>query len=242
MLAAAILAAGESRRMGTPKALLPYRGKTFLEHLIEVTRHPRVGVTRIVLGAHADEITRHLSTASSFRGTSAPEGRGFNPAESRTLPPGVSTAEVNAPQIVVNENWRQGQLSSIQAAIRSLLAVAGLPSVAGSSAQEGLLLCPVDHPLVSADLVSRLIAAFDASDKLIVLPTFNGRRGHPLIFRSSLYAELLAASPAVGARQVVWAHAAEILEVPTDEEGVVLNLNDPATLALARALGDETRK
>ena len=59
-LAAMILSGGESRRMGAPKALVPYRGKTFVEHLIEVTRHPRVGLTRIVVGAHADEIRERL--------------------------------------------------------------------------------------------------------------------------------------------------------------------------------------
>ena len=115
MLAAAILAAGESRRMGTPKALLPYRGKTFVEHLLEVARHPRVGATRVILGAHADEIRQKLRT--------------------------------DAASIVVNSDWRQGQLSSIQAAIRSL----------PEDRTEGLLLCPVDHPLISAALVARLI-------------------------------------------------------------------------------------
>jgi len=192
-LAAAILAAGESRRMGTPKALLPYRGKTFVEHLIEVTRHPRVGVTRVVLGAHVDEIRAKLRT--------------------------------EAASIVVNADWQQGQLSSIQAAIRSLPA----------DETEGLILCPVDHPIVSAALVAQLIERFDASGKSVVLPTFHGKRGHPVIFRAALYDDLLAASPEVGARQVVWAHAADVLEVPTEEEGVILNLNDPATLE--RALG-----
>ena len=38
---------------------------------------------------------------------------------------------------------------------------------------------------------------------------------------------------------MVWAHAAEVLEVPTEEEGVVLNLNDPETLR--RALGGTRR-
>ncbi len=192
-LAAIILAGGESRRMGVPKALLPYRGKTFVEHLLEVTRHPRVGVTRIVVGAHANEIREKLSA--------------------------------HAVEIVVNADWAKGQLSSIQAGIRSL----------PDGGNDGMILAPVDHPIVSAALVAQLIEQFDSSGKAIVLPTYKGRRGHPLIFRASLYPELLAASAEVGARQVVWAHADDVLEVPTEEEGVVLNINDPA--ALERAIG-----
>ena len=187
-LAAAILSGGESRRMGSPKALLAYRGKTFIEHLLDVTRHPRVGMTRIVVGAHAEEIREILAARES--------------------------------EIVVNADWQRGQLSSIQAGIRSLPA-------GGTS---GMILCPVDHPIVSAELVAKLIQEFDAGGKSIALPTFRGKRGHPLIFRASLYEELLAASLDVGARQVVWAHADDIAEVPTDEEGVILNLNDPETL------------
>jgi molybdenum cofactor cytidylyltransferase len=190
-LAAAILAAGESRRMGRPKALVPFDGLTFVEHLLAAVRHPRVEIVRVVLGSNAEEIRAQLNLDS---GT-----------------------------IAVNENWRRGQLSSIQVAIGSL----------PTGATSGLLLCPVDHPLITACLVSQLIAEFDASQKLIALPTHRGRRGHPVIFRCSLYDELLAASPDVGARQVVWAHAGEIAEVPTDQAGVILNLNDPLTLRSA---------
>jgi molybdenum cofactor cytidylyltransferase len=191
-IAVAILAAGESRRMGSPKALLTYQGKNFVENLLQATRHPRVSLTRVVLGAEADEIREKL--------------------------------RLDDPQmIVVNFEWQRGQLSSIQAAIRSL----------PEDATEGLMLCPVDNPIVSAALVGRLIEEFDASGKLIVLPTYRGKRGHPAIFRASLYGELLAASPDVGAREVVWAHRADLVEIPTEEEGVVLNLNDPETLRRA---------
>jgi molybdenum cofactor cytidylyltransferase len=191
MLAAAILAAGESRRMGEPKALLPYHCATFLEHLLSITRHPRIGVTRVVLGAHSTEICAKVR-----------------------LDPAI---------VVVNPDWPKGQLSSIQAAVRSLPA----------GATEGLLICPVDHPMVSADLIGQLLAAFDSSAKLIAIPVYHGRRGHPVLFRAVLYEELLSASPDVGARQVVWAHADSLAEIPTEEEGAVLNLNDPETLRKA---------
>ena len=189
MLTAVILAAGQSRRMGTPKALLTLRGKTFVEHLIRATRHPRVGITRVVLGAGAEEIRAKL--------------------------PAIRPAS-----IIVNPGWRTGQLSSIQAAIRALSA----------QETEGMILCPVDHPLIPAKLVAQLIAAFESTGKKIVLPVFHGRRGHPVIFRASLFSELLAASPEIGARQVVWAHADDVAEIPTEEQAVILNLNDPRTL------------
>ena len=51
--------------MGAPKALVPYRGRTFVEHLLEITRHTRVGVTRIVVGAHADAIREKLSSQTA---------------------------------------------------------------------------------------------------------------------------------------------------------------------------------
>lgn len=177
--------------MGAPKALLPYRGATFLEHLISVTRHPNVGLTRIVLGAGADEIR--------------------------------SRVQIPSESVVLNFNWRQGQLSSICAALRTL----------PGNTTEGILLCPVDHPLISAELVGELVDAFYKKKKHIVLPTFSGKRGHPVIFSRALYPELFRAPAEQGARAVVWAHAKELLEIPTKEEGVVLNLNDPDTLARA---------
>ena len=191
MLAAAILAAGESRRMGSPKALASIHGKTFVQHLLDATRHPRIGLTRIVLGANAEMIQPKLKVAPDW--------------------------------VVINDEWEKGQLSSIQAAIRCLQ----------QHATEGLLLCPVDHPLISPALVESLITEFDLSGKRIVLPTFRGRRGHPVLFHSELFAELLAASPDKGARQVVWAHETDVSEMATEEEGVILNLNDPDALKKA---------
>jgi len=187
MLAAVILSGGASSRMGSPKALVSYQGRPFLEHLLSVTAHPAIGVRRVVLGADADAIAKSIAL----------------------LPD----------EIVVNHDWEKGQLSSIHAALRSL-----------PPGAEGMLLCPVDHPLISATLVGSLIEAFAASRAPVVVPCYWGRRGHPVIFSAAVYDELLNAPLEQGARAVVWAHTREVLEVSTVEEGCVLNLNDPRAM------------
>jgi len=194
MLAAVILSGGASRRMGTPKALLPYHGATFLEHLVKVTDHPRIGWRRVVLGADAQAI-----------------------AEGAKLP---------AEEVLINKDWEDGQLSSIQCGLRSL-----------PSGTDGMLLCLIDHPLISRELVDELAEQFYESGKSIVLPIYKGRRGHPVIFASGLYEELLSAPLETGARAVVWAHSEEVCEMETSEKGCVLNLNDPDALAKALERG-----
>lgn len=188
MLAAVILSGGASSRMGSPKALLPYQGRAFLEHLLEITHHPKIGVRRVVLGAHAEPIAKAIHLA--------------------------------ADEIVINADWQNGQLSSILAGVHSL-----------PSGTDGMLLCPIDHPLISAELIDDLISRFYSAQATIVVPVFERKRGHPVIFSSRLYAELENASPEIGARSVVWAHKSEVLECHTVEEGCVLNLNDPDTFA-----------
>ena len=127
--------------------------------------------------------------------------------------------ELAPDEIVINQDWEKGQLSSIQAAVRSL-----------PTGTDGMLLCPVDHPLVSSALIGHLIETFLESKAPVVVPTYEGRRGHPVIFSAAVYNELLSAPADTGARAVVWAHKNDVQEVATIEEGCVLNLNDPAAL------------
>ena len=61
MIAGLILAAGESSRIGQDKALLTYRGRTFLETILTMLRESRISRIAVVLGHHADEIRRAVN-------------------------------------------------------------------------------------------------------------------------------------------------------------------------------------
>src|SRR5256885_8554540 len=156
MIAGLILAAGESSRMGPDKALLTYRGRTFVETILATLRE--AGVTRlaVVLGHHAEEIQR----AADFTGV----------------------------DVIVNHDYRQGQTSSLQAGLKALDSGAGI-------GVEAVLLCLVDHPAVPPEAVRALIAAFRAATSPVVIPTFKGQRGHPVLIGRALFDELLGLNP-----------------------------------------------
>lgn len=65
VIGAIVLAAGASSRMGTAKALLPYRGQTFLEHILATCRLEGLDPRVVALGLDADEIARSMDLSST---------------------------------------------------------------------------------------------------------------------------------------------------------------------------------
>ena len=186
MIAAVVLSAGESSRMGRPKALLPIEGETFIGRIVTALKRTQVGKIVVVLGHNADQLAAAI----------------------RPL----------AVEILVNPDYKLGQLSSLQVAARHLQNDADC---------DGMLLHLVDHPYIDAALVDRMIQRFHETQKDIVVPRWRGKRGHPVLFSRRLFAELLAAPLDQGAKAVVNAHADETLEIETDEEGIALDIDTP---------------
>ena len=119
--------------------------------------------------------------------------------------------------IALNRDYAQGQLSSLIVAIRTLEA----------EKVDGILVHLVDHPFLNPDLVNRMIDRFYESKKLIVIPTYKGSRGHPVLLSSRLFTELLKTPLDQGAKAVVRAHRDETLELETEDEGVVIDIDTP---------------
>lgn len=116
---------------------------------------------------------------------------------------------------VVNPDPARGMLSSVQCGLRAL-----------PGDCEAILLWPVDHPLVTPSTVGAMVAAFRAGDPPVVVPTFGGRRGHPVLFARRVVPELFSADPALGARAVVHAHP-DRLELLVADPGVIQDVDTP---------------
>jgi molybdenum cofactor cytidylyltransferase len=120
--------------------------------------------------------------------------------------------------ILVNRDYRKGQLSSLQTAIRYLVA---------DPQCSGVLVHLVDHPFIDPGLVKLLVKRFEDSGKALAVPRYRDRRGHPVIFARALFDELLRAPEDQGAKAVVNAHRRETLEVETENEGITVDIDTP---------------
>jgi molybdenum cofactor cytidylyltransferase len=75
--------------------------------------------------------------------------------------------------------------------------------------------------------VSALLDKFRETQSAILVPTYGGRRGHPVLFSKSVFAELLGAPDAVGAKAVVRKDAGRVVSVPVDDAAVLEDFNTP---------------
>jgi molybdenum cofactor cytidylyltransferase len=120
-------------------------------------------------------------------------------------------------QVIINPDFEQGQLSSL---------IRGLKALEGHSI-DGLMLFLVDHPFVSQHVINKLVHSYSEHDQPVVIPTFRGRRGHPLIFGRELFSELLNAPLNQGAVSVVKKHQENVLSIEVEHEGILIDIDTP---------------
>ena len=185
-----ILAAGDSTRMGSPKALLlTPDGRTFVAAIAGT--FAAAGITDIVVvtGRDHDRIVEALASAR--------------------LPV--------RPRIARNENPSRGQLSSL---------LTGMDASAAPDA-EAVVVTLVDVPMVAAETVLLVVSEWRRTRAPIVRPAIGDRHGHPVVFDRRVFAELRTAPSDLGAKSVVRAHAAEVVNVPVTDEGCLVDVDTP---------------
>ena len=116
---------------------------------------------------------------------------------------------------IVNTDYCAGMLSSVKCGIQA----------AGETT--GYLICLGDQPSIDPRVIDQVQTAAIRLGKGIVIPTYGGRRGHP-IFLAGAYAEkILALSPDQGLNLVTRGHPADTLEIPVDNKEILEDMDTP---------------
>jgi molybdenum cofactor cytidylyltransferase len=192
-VAAVVLAAGRSTRMGGPNKLLAeIDGKKLVRTVAEQALASKATEVIVVTGHQADLVEQALA--------------GLNV------------------KFVRNPDFAGGLASSVKA---------GIAAVAANA--DGALICLGDMPLMSAQLIDRLIEAFEPDrGHLITVPVSDGRRGNPVLWSRRFFRELMTLDGDVGARHLIAKHAEAVAEVPVEGDSAFLDIDTPQALEAAR--------
>jgi molybdenum cofactor cytidylyltransferase len=192
MVIGIILSAGESKRMGTPKQLLPWGKTIILQQVIDNAAASHLAQIILVLGSRAGEI-----------------------ADKIKLP--LKTG------IMINNDYREGMSSSVKCGVKN--------APAGAAA---FMLLLGDQPFIGPAIINRVLDEYQKSKYGIVIPAYNGKHGHPVIFDAKYKDELLAISDN-GAKAVVGNHLRDILEVKLDAPEILTDIDTPQDYQKAKA-------
>ena len=185
MISAIILAAGQSKRMGQPKMLLPWGNLTVIEHVI--VTFLAAGIQDILLvtgGSHerVQEVTKQYPVRN-----------------------------------IHNSEYVTGEmLSSLQVGLNNM-----------RETTQAVLIGLGDQPQTQAGSIRLISEAYRSSNSLLIVPSFQMKRGHPWLVARPLWQELLELEPPETPRDFLNAHASQIQYVNVDTPTVLADLDTP---------------
>jgi molybdenum cofactor cytidylyltransferase len=193
-IAAVVLAAGRSTRMGgTNKLVAEIGGKPLVRIAAEQALASRAKPVIVVTGHEHERVEKALA--------------------------GLPV------RIVRNPDFAGGLGTSLRTGI------AAVPAEA-----DGVVVCLGDMPQVDAALIDRLIAAFNPEQGgLAVMPTFNGRRGNPVLWSRRFFPDLMAIEGDVGARHLITQYGEAVVEVPVAGTAAHVDVDTPEALTGVKA-------
>jgi molybdenum cofactor cytidylyltransferase len=178
-------------------------------------RASRMGSNKLLASLDGVPIVRHAVTAALA-----------SPARPVVVVTGNQADEIRAAldgldvRFVHNPDFAAGMSTSLRAGLAELDDVDAALIVLG------------DMPRVTAAHLDALVGAFDpARGAGIVVPTFERKRGNPVLWARRYFAEMSALVGDVGARALLERHADDVCLVPVGDAGVLLDVDTPEALA-----------
>ena len=117
-------------------------------------------------------------------------------------------------KVVFNTDYRQGMLTSAQVGVRSL------------ESSDAFALMLVDQPFITSVLINQVIDGYLQTDKGITLPSYNYKRGHPVIFHRRYASDILALDvESGGVRTLFKKYSKDIRYVTVDTDRVLRDID-----------------
>ncbi|MHC4712419.1 MAG: nucleotidyltransferase family protein [Planctomycetota bacterium] len=117
--------------------------------------------------------------------------------------------------VVTNPEDEAPMLSSVRCGLRAL------------GPCEAVLVALGDQPSITSGLVDSMIAALSEAGKGIVVPTYGGKRGHPLLFSAKYTDEILSLYDETGLRGLLDAHPDDVFEMAASTDAVLSDMDCP---------------
>ncbi|MCX5800179.1 MAG: nucleotidyltransferase family protein [Candidatus Eisenbacteria bacterium] len=203
-IAGIILAAGEGKRIGKNKALLEIGGIKSLEKVATCMCGAGCDPVIVVGGAEADSVSEEAARL------------------------GV--------RFIQNENWQRGQFSSLKVGTSQLASVVGAGRGAGtgkSTQVGGAMVALVDHPLVKRETYQVLVGTSRKFSGRIIVPTYQERRGHPVVVPRDVMTEIVNSPDGMTLRDIIRKHDHLVLEQAVDDAGILTDIDTEADLRRA---------
>jgi molybdenum cofactor cytidylyltransferase len=116
--------------------------------------------------------------------------------------------------IVTNPDYKSGMLSSVRCGLAAL----------GQECR-AVLVALGDQPSITSKLIDRMLESFDETEKQILVPFHDGRRGHPVLFSQAYFDEILTHYDDVGLRGLLHAHPNEVFELKVSSSAVLSDMD-----------------
>lgn len=122
-----------------------------------------------------------------------------------------------AAKVVINGLYREGMASSLRMGL----------SAVEPDAQAALIVL-ADQPFLKAETIDLIIEEYCREKPEIIIPTYNGVRGNPVLLDRCVFGEAAELSGDVGCRAIFDRHAEGIIKLPVQDPGILVDLDTPA--------------
>jgi len=139
--------------------------------------------------------------------------------------------DVQSARVVLNESYRRGMGTSLKV---------GLSAVGPQCA--GALIVLADQPFVRPVTLDLLMAEHHRGKAQIVIPTYRGFRGNPVLLDRSVFAEVMALDGDIGCRAIFGDHLEGIVKLPVDDAGILLDIDQESDLDTLRRGGNRAER